>query len=553
MKTFAGVAAGHGPARKSLSARVRWAHVLSLSLNGRRIQRVQRRVPTRVHRAQHVHSRHPGLRGESLDIARTTLPSAGQGLERWNERRADQTLRRPDHRGRRSGSLRTNFKSDTRLQGLCDYQTRDNRPAPAIRERSSVRWRFRQHSDVGQTRLVEEFAAAFARPTEFEALRRIIAGRFLELARCESVLFCEFQQAEAGYVVTSVAGRALTSPPPVLPSRGHVVQWLQVNEETLRLPDDRGAHEYLEPDERALLTNLGVRACLPLLSISRLAGILLLVSTKPSWQLRRGDLELLLACGRQAGLACETVGRHGEELARVNSLQQAQRLAVAGQLAAAVAHEIRNPLTAIRSTMQFALTSERPWEQKKQLLQEIVAEVDRIEKTVSSVLSLARPAQLEVADLDLGGIVEEAILLVEPYGDGRGVTMVRRLFDRPLIVQGDPRELRIVFVNILMNACQATESGGTVTIHSDKLTLTDALGHQAPSAEIDITDTGSGMTAEMRDKAFEPFVTSKKTGTGLGLSICLDIVSRHAGQIRLTSEVGRGTTVAVRIPLRGSA
>lgn len=416
-----------------------------------------------------------------------------------------------------------------------------------------MKWRLRPPGETAQTRLVEEFAAAFAGPAEFGTLRATIASRFLALARCDAVLFCEFQQVESGYVVTSAAGGDLPSAPLVLPSRGNVVQWLQVNEEVLQLPDDRGAHEYLDQDERELFTKLGVRGCVPLLSISRLVGILLLVSTKPTWRLTRSDHELLLACGRQAALACETVGRHGEELARVRSLQHAQRLAVAGQLAAAVAHEIRNPLTAIRSTMQFALASDRPWEQKKQWLEEIVAEVDRIEKTVSSVLGLARPAQLEVADLDLVGIVEEAILLVEPYGDGRGVTLVRRLPDRPLIVQGDPRELRIVFVNILMNACQATERDGTVTIQSDQVTQADALGRSAPSVEIGITDTGCGMTAEMRDKAFEPFVTSKKSGTGLGLSICLDIVSRHSGQIHLTSEVGHGTTVAVRIPLRGGA
>jgi signal transduction histidine kinase len=416
-----------------------------------------------------------------------------------------------------------------------------------------VKWRLRPAGETAQTRLVEEFAATLAGPAEFRTLRAAIASRFLDLARCDAVLFCEFQQAESGYVVTSVAGGDLPSAPLVLPSRGNVVQWLQVNEEVLQLSDDRGAHEYLEPDERELLTRLGVRGCLPLLSISRLAGILLLVSTKRSWRLRRSDHELLLACGRQAALAWETVGRHGEELARVRSLLHAQRLAVAGQLAAAVAHEIRNPLTAIRSTMQFALASDRPWEQKRQWLEEMVAEVDRIEKTVSSVLSLARPSQLEVADLDLVGIVEEAILLVESYGDGRGVTLVRRLPDRPLIVQGDPRELRIVFVNILMNACQATERGGTVTIQSDRVTHADSLGGSAPNVETVITDTGCGMTTEMRDKAFEPFVTTKKTGTGLGLSICLDIVTRHSGQIHLTSEVGRGTRVAVRFPLRGGA
>jgi signal transduction histidine kinase len=416
-----------------------------------------------------------------------------------------------------------------------------------------VKWRLRPSGERAPTRLVEEFAAALAGPAEFGTLRATIGSRFLDLARCDAVLFCEFQPAESGYVVTSAAGGEVPSAPLVLLSRGNVVQWLQVNEEILQLPDDRGAHEYLEPDERERLTRLGIRGCLPLLSISRLVGILLLVSTKPSWRLSRTDRELLMACGRQAAVACETVGRHGEELARVRSLQHAQRLAVAGQLAAAVAHEIRNPLTAIRSTMQYALTSDRPWEQKKRWLEEIVAEVDRIEKTVSSVLSLARPAQLEVADLDLVGIVEEAILLVEPYGDGQGVTLVRRLPGRPLTVQGDPRELRIVFVNILMNACQATEAGGSVTIQMDAVTQADALGRLAPTVEIGITDTGCGMTAEMRDKAFEPFVTSKQTGTGLGLSICLDIVSRHSGQIHVTSEVGRGTTVAVRLPLGGGA
>jgi signal transduction histidine kinase len=282
-----------------------------------------------------------------------------------------------------------------------------------------------------------------------------------------------------------------------------------------------------------------------------LAGVLLFQSKNSGWHLPPAEAELLLACGRQAGLSCETVGRYGEELSRLKSMQQAQRLAVAGQLAASVAHEIRNPLTAIRSTMQFLLSSSRSWEQKQPLIEEIISEVDRIEQTVSGILSLSRPAHLEATDVDLVAIVEEALLLVQAYGESHGVSFSNEVVTRPLIVMGDPRELRIVFVNILMNACQAIGVPGKVTIRTDLTSRVDS-GRTVRGGLIEITDNGSGMSPDTLRSAFEPFVTTKRAGTGLGLPISLDIVTRHAGRIDLASQQGFGTSVSVWIPLRSN-
>jgi two-component system sensor histidine kinase AtoS len=130
-------------------------------------------------------------------------------------------------------------------------------------------------------------------------------------------------------------------------------------------------------------------------------------------------LAFLATFGRHAALACETVGRHLEELSRERALQRAQQFAIAGQLAATVAHEVRNPLAAIRSTVQHVLTSERAWSRREELLVNLTDEIDRIDRTVNRILQISRPGAIERADVD--SCTRESWESIEqPRGGGRG-------------------------------------------------------------------------------------------------------------------------------------
>jgi signal transduction histidine kinase len=230
-------------------------------------------------------------------------------------------------------------------------------------------------------------------------------------------------------------------------------------------------------------------------------------------------------------------------------MHRAQQLAVAGQLAATVAHEVRNPLTAIRSSLQFVLDSKSGLEHGREILQRLLAEVDRIEDTLSGVLSLSRSHALNASDLELTDVINQSAQLVRPYAEASGVEIHVEPCPTTLPIRGDQRQLRQVFLNLLMNACQAM-TGGAVRLRADVLTPSDNQDGATPMAIVHVIDTGSGMSPDQLTRVFDPFFTTKEAGTGLGLPVCLEIVTRHAGRLEITSDLGTGTTATVILPLR---
>jgi signal transduction histidine kinase len=282
-------------------------------------------------------------------------------------------------------------------------------------------------------------------------------------------------------------------------------------------------------------------------SAARLTDILLICSSGDDWQPDRTDLQFLIHIGRHAAIALENADLHHAERQRIRQAYQAEQLAVAGQLAATVAHEIRNPLTAIRSTVQYVLESGADWEHKRTFLEQLLGEVDRIERTVGTVLSVSRTSEVDFQKVDLITTLEEALTLISAYARSQGVTIVRQFQAESLPIEGDPASLHQVWLNLLLNACQAMPKGGRIAVGS-------ALWHRSPdgrpNAVVRISDTGCGIDAEHLSRICDPFFTTKKAGTGLGLSVCLDILAKHGGSLRFESDLGRGTDAIVLIPLR---
>jgi signal transduction histidine kinase len=418
-----------------------------------------------------------------------------------------------------------------------------------------MRWPLRANDDNAdrraRQRLIEDLTGSIGFVTDVASLRARVAEHIRGIALCEIVVFCGYNAPEAAYVTVAVDGEALERwTKVVLSGGGSLVRWLRINGEVLRLPDERGAESFIDPAERRMLESLNVRGCVPLIWLNQLVGILLLSSTTSDWRVSRQLAELLSDCGRHIAMACEAAERREEELERIRLAGRAQQLAVAGQLAASVAHEVRNPLTAIRSTLQFVLNSSQPWSETRPLVADLVQEVDRIQRTISGILTLSRPADLVREPVDLCDLIAESQRLLEPYAEGQNVTIEVPSDPGTLPVTGDGRELRQVFVNLLFNACQAMPAGGRITIQHKMVHRSASAGGAGLAAMVQIQDTGPGMTDAILARVFDPFFTTKSSGTGLGLPICLEIVTRHGGELRLASEVGRGTVATVLIPLR---
>ncbi|MDQ1522371.1 MAG: hypothetical protein QOE47_295, partial [Pyrinomonadaceae bacterium] len=249
-------------------------------------------------------------------------------------------------------------------------------------------------------------------------------------------------------------------------------------------------------------------------------------------------------------------------------LNLAERSAVVGRLASAIAHEIRNPLNYINLTLDHLRTSLAPSDPQKRAMVErlttqLKVEVARINTRITEFLKYTRPAQLEMRPVNLRETVEDALRIVEGQAAESNIeTRVEAKGDIPP-VRGDAESLRSIFTNLIINAVQAMEGDGAKddaeeddVIEDDaeeddgaggRLTIT--LSESAPGrACVSISDTGRGIEAENISQVFEPYFSTKETGTGLGLAIVKKAVDDHDGTITVTSKHGEGTTFTITLP-----
>lgn len=231
-----------------------------------------------------------------------------------------------------------------------------------------------------------------------------------------------------------------------------------------------------------------------------------------------------------------------KELVETN-LRQAQRLSAIGNLAAGVAHDLRNPLNAIKLLSSHTLDTlgeGAEAERVGQKLRTIREEVNRLEGIVSGFLSLAKESELRPEPRKLDLLLDEAVHLVAKDAEARGVRLTAELRagDTELVL--DPKQFTRAILNVLINAMEACPDGGRFRVFSR---VTDI------ACEIEVRDDGPGMTPEQIERAFEPYFTTKPTGTGLGLSITRGIVEEHSGKIEIQSQPGRGTQVLITMPL----
>jgi signal transduction histidine kinase len=241
--------------------------------------------------------------------------------------------------------------------------------------------------------VTEHLARTLALSVDPADLRASIGRRVGELIGCTRTIVCYDSESHDTFTADEAASPQAAGGAVAFPANGTLSQWLRTNREALLVPHPRGAFEYLDEAERSVLLAVGARACVPIFANARLVAILLICSSEAGWRLAPEDIELVTRLAQQAGLALENAELHRLERDRLRGLHQAEQLAMAGQLAATVAHEVRNPLTAIRSAVQYVLESSSDWEHKRGLLQRILGEVDRIERTIGEVLALSRPSK----------------------------------------------------------------------------------------------------------------------------------------------------------------
>ena len=224
--------------------------------------------------------------------------------------------------------------------------------------------------------------------------------------------------------------------------------------------------------------------------------------------------------------------------------QRGERLAAVGNMAAAVAHELRNPLNAVSMGIQRLRVEfePSPREEYLRMVNLVQSEVRRLNAIVEEFLSLARPLELKREAIRSAALLDEVLRLVESEARGAGIAIERAIPDDLPVIHADSDRLKQVLLNLLLNAIQAMPSGGTLGI---------GAAVSGRTLAVTVTDTGSGIAPDLLPRVFEPYVTTKAKGLGLGLAIARRIVEAHGGALEAESEPGRRTHFRFTLPLDG--
>jgi two-component system, sporulation sensor kinase A len=218
-------------------------------------------------------------------------------------------------------------------------------------------------------------------------------------------------------------------------------------------------------------------------------------------------------------------------------LQKSDKLAIVGQMAAGIAHEIRNPLTSIKGFIQLF---EAKYQEDQQYFKLVLSELDRINMIVGEFLVLAKPTAFEFKDKEIKKLIHDVVTLINTQAIMTNIEIsVEYDSDLPIIVC-EENQLKQVFINLLKNAIEAMPNGGKIQV--------EVRVKEEDKVSIFIIDHGTGIPEERIPRLGEPFYSTKEKGTGLGLMTCFKIIEKHDGEIKITSKINEGTTVEVILP-----
>lgn len=332
--------------------------------------------------------------------------------------------------------------------------------------------------------------------------------------------------------------------------RGKLMNWLAVNERPLVVSESSSLLSYFSEEERKLLSRLNAELVYPLNVMNRISGILVMGKKVNGKEFDKKELELLSLLFGQAAFAIEHASLYEIQRDRLKRMYRTDRLAVLGELAAGAAHEIKNPLTSIRSTIQYLSNDFDVESEKGQMMHELLNETERINKIVQGLLSFARPSELNSMEVNLEQLINQTLLLVNNTLKKQRIEVEFEYFTEQTTIMGDAEQLKQVCLNIILNAVEAMKENDeshprTLYISMEEGTLIDVRSRYLL---ISFEDTGKGIDEEDIENVFNPFFTTKEEGTGLGLAICFGIINRHKGELEVRSTLGKGTCFTIKLP-----
>jgi signal transduction histidine kinase/CheY-like chemotaxis protein len=267
---------------------------------------------------------------------------------------------------------------------------------------------------------------------------------------------------------------------------------------------------------------------------------------EPGFQLI--DLELFGLLARQADVAFENAHLYGELRENVRQIEESQRaliqaekMAAVGRLTASIAHEVNNPLQAVRNCLHLAGRKELADEERENYQHLAEEELDRLMSTVQRMLDFYRPGALDRKPTDITELLQRVLSLLEKQLSDREIIVRTKIEKNLPPVNVVSNQIQQVFFNLILNAMEAMGKGGNLSV---------VAGKNQENVEISFVDDGPGVPKHLRDRIFEPFVSLSEDGTGLGLSVSYGILTAHGGSLELLSENNKGACFKVVIPIK---
>jgi len=300
-------------------------------------------------------------------------------------------------------------------------------------------------------------------------------------------------------------------------------------------------------DELVEAEGIVAALAVPILLKGQSVGVLW-VANRSAGTFSRAEVDSLSRMAQQAAIAMENAGlyqdlrrAHEEVLAAQAEVVQKTRMAAMGEIAAAVAHETRNPLGALSNCVQMLRMNPHVTGEDAELLDIMQAETERLNKIVSDFLAFGRPRPPQFQEVDLHEVIDETLAMLQRDQQCSPSIVFLRAFESRLPrIRGDRDQLREVFWNLFLNAVQAMGAQGTLGVETRR---------PDSRVEVRVRDTGPGVSSAALPRLFEPFFTTKPGGTGLGLPIVRRIVEEHGGRISLANPEGTGTCILVSLPV----
>ena len=400
-----------------------------------------------------------------------------------------------------------------------------------------------------------EFSKSLMLIVDLDQLKNNVIAKIKEIVNVETILIYLFNPDLNIYKLSEARGYDIKSSTHLyfLPDEPFI-RWFTVNQTYLVISRSPQIFEFFNERERRILTETKIEFIFPLIVMNRITGLICLSKKVTGEEIGNDDIELLTTLLGQSALAFENAYLYQQQQNRLKRMYRADKLATLGQLSAGAAHEIRNPLTSIRSTIQYLKKSFKD-EDNVQLVNELMEEVDRINDIIEGLLSFSKPGKPLKENINLTTVLEQTIHLVETGAKKKNINIEFKTDTVQKELIADPSQLKQVFLNIIMNAMQAIERDGKIEIMIEKKKKYEKYSDNPEDYFfIIIQDDGEGILKKNIEHIFDPFFTTKKDGTGLGLSISYSIVQQHGGEIEIEStskhenENEYGTKVTVTLP-----